>query len=190
MKFTTQSTDEELIHGCRRNDRVAQKCLYERFYGRMMGIAMRYTANEDEAVDILNAAFLKVFSGLDKYESQGNLAGWIARVVFNAAIDQVRRNTRYRKMTVFDALPVERPVNSQALDGLQMEDLYRLIQKLPPASRSVFCLYALDGYKHQEIGTLLGISEGTSKWHLSEARRELQRLIRAQQIIESSSHSA
>ena len=102
MKYNTKSTDAELVSGCRQSDRLAQKLLYERFYGRVFGITMRYTNNKDEAVDILNAAFLKVFNSLDKYNDENNLKGWISRIVFNSAIDFVRKNTKYNKAMNFE----------------------------------------------------------------------------------------
>jgi RNA polymerase sigma-70 factor (ECF subfamily) len=176
MKYSNRSSDNDLIQGCRQSNRLAQKFLYERFFGRVFGIAMRYTKNQEEAIDILNTAFLKVFTSLDKYEDNSNLAGWIAKIVFNTAIDHVRRNTKYRQVMDFN---IERDgaVDNDSLDNLQVEDLYRLIQKLPASSRSVFNLYVIDGYKHKEISDLLDISVGTSKWHLSNARKELQELI-------------
>ena len=176
MKYSNRSSDNELIQGCRLSNRLAQKFLYERFFGRVFGIAMRYTKNQEEAIDILNTAFLKVFTSLDKYEDNSNLAGWIAKIVFNTAIDHVRRNTKYRQVMDFN-VETDGSVGNDSLDNLQAEDLYRLIQKLPASSRSVFNLYVIDGYKHKEISELLDISVGTSKWHLSNARKELQELI-------------
>jgi RNA polymerase sigma-70 factor (ECF subfamily) len=165
-----------LIQGCRHSNRIAQKNLYERYFGRVFGIAMRYTKNQEEALDILNSAFLKVFTSLDKYEDNSNLAGWIAKIVFNTAIDHVRRNTKYRQVMDFN-VEAEHAVGNESLDRLQTADLYKLIQKLPASSRSVFNLYVIDGYKHKEISEMLDISVGTSKWHLSNARKELQDLI-------------
>ena len=176
MKFSPKSSDQVLINGCREGNRLAQKFLYERFFGRMMGIAMRYTSHRDEATDILNAAFLKVFTGLDKFEDGTNLAGWVAKIVFNTSIDFVRRHAKYKQ--VFD-LSVERDqsVYNASIDNLNTQDLFKLIQLLPISSRTVFNLYVVDGYKHKEVADILSITEGTSKWHLANARKELQRLI-------------
>lgn len=183
--FSPDSPDEILVDGCLRGDRLAQEYLYQKHYGRMMGIAMRYTSNPDEACDILNQAFLKVFGGLSEhYEGQGNLAGWIARIVFNTAIDHVRKQEVYRRTFDLNATPLEPPIRNSGFETLKVEDLYRLIQSLPTATRTVFSLYALDGFKHGEIATRLGISEGTSKWHLSEARKALQQKLANQQRSE------
>ncbi|MGH1336796.1 MAG: RNA polymerase sigma factor [Aureispira sp.] len=179
MKYSAKNTDQELVQGCRKGNRLAQKFLYERYFGKMLGIAMRYTKQQEEAIEILNAAFLKVFTGLDKYQDNNNLAGWIAKIVFNSAIDHVRRHTKYRKVMNFE---VERdlPVLNDSINNLQAEDLFKLIQQLPTASRTVFCLYVVDGYKHKEVAEMLNITVGTSKWHLANARKELQRMIRQQ----------
>lgn len=176
MKYSNKSTDNELIQGCRQTDRLAQKCLYERYFGKMFGIALRYTQNQEEALDILNSSFLKVFTSLDKYEDNSNLAGWIARIVFNTAIDFVRRNSKYRQVMDFN-VENDASVGNESLDNLQAEDLYKIIQKLPNSSRTVFNLYVVDGYKHKEIADILEISVGTSKWHLANARKELQEMI-------------
>ena len=177
MKFSPDSTDLDLVQGCLEGHRLAQKYLYQRYFGRMLGIAMRYTSNREEATEILNLAFLKVFDHLDQFRGTGALGGWIARIVFHTAIDHVRAQTSYRKTIDFNA-EGELPVENDAIEQLAAEDLFKVIQKLPNASRTVFCLYVIDGFKHHEIAEQLGISEGTSKWHLSEARKELKKLLR------------
>lgn len=180
MKYTNHSTDQDLLQGCKEGNRLAQKCLYERYFGKMMGIAMRYTKHQEEAIEILNTAFLKIFTSLDKYEDNNNLAGWIAKIIFNTAIDHVRRHTKYRQVMHFADSDHDSPVQNDSIDHLNAEDLYRMIQKLPAASRAVFCLYVIDGYKHKEIAEMLDITVGTSKWHLANARKELQELIARQ----------
>jgi RNA polymerase sigma-70 factor (ECF subfamily) len=179
MRYSAKNTDKELVAGCRKGERLAQKVLYERFFGKMLGIAMRYTKQQEEAVEILNAAFLKVFTALDKYQDNNNLAGWIAKIVFNCSIDHVRRHTKYRQVMNFE-IERDAPVLNDSINNLHAEDLFKLIHKLPTASRTVFCLYVVDGYKHKEVAEMLDITVGTSKWHLANARKELQRLIRQQ----------
>lgn len=174
--YHAQCTDEELRQGCLIGDRLAQKHLYHRYYGQFLGIPMRYTSNRSEAVDVLNQAFLKIFDCMGQYQSTGSFAGWMARIVFNTAIDHVRRQAAYHKRVSL-GVEVEKPVQSEVFGHLAAEDLFRLVQTLPPATRSVFCLYVVEGYKHAEIGDMLGIDEGTSKWHLSEARRKLKLLL-------------
>lgn len=179
MKFTKQNTDKQLVEGCLKGHRLAQKELYDRYFGKMLGIAMRYTKHQEEAIEILNASFMKVFNSLDKYQDNNNLAGWIAKIVFNCSIDHVRKHTKYRKVMNFE-VEKDRPVLNDSINNLNVEDIYKLIQQLPAASRTVFCLYVVDGYKHKEVAEMLDITVGTSKWHLANARKELQRLIKQQ----------
>ena len=186
MKYNNKNSDSEIIEGCRKSNRLAQRVLYDRFFGRMYGIAMRYTSNQEEAIEILNAAFLKVFNSLDKYEDNNNLAGWIAKIVFNCAIDFVRKNTKYKQVINFN-VEQDAPIQNDCISNLQTEDLFKLIQRLPEASRSVFCMYVIDGYKHKEIAEILDITEGTSKWHLSTARKDLQQMLERQRNFEYSS---
>ena len=173
MKYSIHSTDEELIRGCRQQNRLAQKYLYQRYYGKMLGIGMRYTSQRSEAEDVLNRAFLKVFNSIHKYKPTGSFSGWIARIVFNTAIDYVRQHTHYREVMDFN-VQRDQSIGAEAIDRLFAEDLYRAIQQLPATSRAVFSLYVIDGYKHREIGEILEIKLNTSKWHLAEARKMLK----------------
>lgn len=177
MRYTSKHTDTQLVEGCRANARLAQKILYERYFGKMIGIALRYTKDKEEAIEILNAAFMKVFTSLDKYQDNNNLGGWIAKIVFNCSIDHVRRHTKYHQVMNFE-IEKDKPVHNDSINNLQVEDLYKLIQQLPAASRNVFCLYVIDGYKHKEVAEMLEITVGTSKWHLANARKELQGMLR------------
>ena len=177
MQYSKHSTDEELIQGCRQKNRLAQKYLYQRFYGKMFGISMRYTKQKSEAIDVLNQAFLKVFEKIDQYEPNGSFSGWIARIVFNTSIDYVRRNTLYKEVMDFNT-EKETAMDAKIMDRLFAEDLYQMIQQLPTTSRTVFSLYVIDGYKHREIAELLNISANTSKWHLAEARKKLQKQLK------------
>lgn len=177
------SSDEELIIACRRGERLAQKYLYERYYGRMKGIALRYTRNEDEAIDIINVGFMKVFNALDRYEPQTNLGAWISRIIFNSAIDFIRRETKFKKDTSYPDMPLESPMQNEALSNLGIDEIFNLIQKLPIQYRTVFSLYVIDGFKHHEIVELLDIPLGSSKYYLSKAREMLQELITSQHGI-------
>ena len=178
MKFTPHSTEEELIQGCVAQSRLAQKYLYQRYYGKMMGVCMRYAGNPDDAAEILNQAFMKVFTCIEQYQPTGSFGGWVARIVYNSAIDFIRKNVKYKQVMNF-SIERDAPVQADGLNNLKVEDIMKLVQTLPDASRTVFCMYVIDGYKHLEIADILGISEGTSKWHLANARRELQLLLPA-----------
>lgn len=171
--FTPQSTDAELVAGCRRQHRLAQRYLYQRYFGKMLGICMRYTSAREEAEDVLNRAFLKIFQNIGEYEEQGALSGWMATVTLRTAIDYVRSTVKYRQVIAFDS-DQDLPFDADALDQLFAEDLYRLIQRLPQASRAVFSLNVVEGYTHREIAEMLGINVNTSKWHLAEAKKQLR----------------
>jgi RNA polymerase sigma factor (sigma-70 family) len=174
MKFTSQDTDQQLLLGCRSDDRFAQRYLYERYGGRLLAIPMCYTSNRDEAIEILNTAFFKIFQSIHHYQPTHSLGAWMSKIIFYATIDQVRKNISHSKTTIYnDGFP-ENAIENDALSDLAVEELYELVQQLPPATQAVFSLYAVDGYKHQEIAEMLKISIGTSKWHLAEARKMLK----------------
>lgn len=174
MAYTINSTDQDLIQGCLRKDRMAQQFLYRRYYGKLLGIGMRYTSDKEEATDVLNRAFMKIFNKLDQYKPTGSFKSWMTSIVFNTAIDYVRSKTKYREVMDFN-VEKEMEVNPVVIDQLFAEDLYREIQELSIHARTVFSLYVIDGYKHREIAELLKISENTSKYHLAEARKTLQK---------------
>lgn len=176
--YTPQSLDTALLEGCLQKDRLAQKYLYQRYYGKMLSIAMRYAGHKEEAVDILNRAFLKVFDKLETYTESGSLSGWIATIVFNTSIDYVRSRTKYKSVMDFN---VEKDVmlSETIIEQLYAEDLLLEIQKLPAAMRSVFSLYVIDGYKHREISEMLNININTSKWHLAEAKKDLRKRLQS-----------
>ena len=166
----------KIIEGCKQNDRLSQATLYKKFFGKMMAMCLRYAASRDEALEILNEGFLKVFTNLDNYNTTGSFEGWVRRIIFHTAMDTVRTRLRYKEEPMaenFDA-----SVSENLTENLQVADLMLLLEKLPQATRTVFNLFAIEGYKHQEIAELLNISESTSKWHVSEARKQLQKLLK------------
>ena len=177
-QYTEQSSDTQLLAGCRQQNRLAQRYLYQRYYGQLLGICMRYTAHRDEAEDVLNRAFLKIFQKIEAYEEVGALKGWMATITLRTAIDYVRSKVKYRQVMDFDS---KRDVafEAEAMENLFVEDLYRLIQQLPPTSRAIFSLNAIEGYTHREISEMLDININTSKWHLSEAKKQLRKWISA-----------
>jgi RNA polymerase sigma factor (sigma-70 family) len=172
LKVTVSITDAGLIEACLKDDRTAQAQLYKKYYGTMMAVCMRYLGNRDNALEVLNNAFLKVFRSLGDYAYKGSFEGWIRRIVYHCALDYIRQNTKYRNQS--DIEDIQLAVDATAMQKLYVEDLLALLTEVPLASRTVFNMYVLDGYKHEEIAEQLGISSGTSKWHLSEARRILK----------------
>ncbi|HEX6916261.1 MAG TPA: RNA polymerase sigma factor [Chitinophagaceae bacterium] len=166
--------DIEVLEGCIANDRRAQKLLYEQFYEFAMRIALRYSRDENDAADILSHAFVKIFKSIRSYDSsKGSLHAWIKRIVANEGLDHIKSRERFSENVELETVP-EPPVNNHALEQMGAAEIMKLIAKLPPATHAVFVAYAVEGYNHREIAVKLGISEGTSKWHLSEARKFLQ----------------
>jgi len=143
----------------------------------MYGVCLRYASNADEAEDILQEGFIKVFKKLDSYRAEGSFEGWIRRIFVNTAIEYFRRKTYQQPITEQHENTVEGRSLS-ALDSLAERDILKLVQELSPGYRTVFNLYVIEGYTHKEIGDLLHISEGTSKSQLSRAKLALQELVK------------
>jgi len=143
-----------------------------------MAIAMRYAADEHEAADILGQAFVKMFRSIHSFDtSKGNFHGWLKKIIINEALDHLKQRSRFASLELDT---VEEPfVNNSIIEKTDAAAILQLVRQLPPATHAVFVLYAIDGYAHKEIAAQLNISEGTSKWHLSEARKILQQKITA-----------
>lgn len=180
--MSNTAADIDLINGCIRNDRRAQELLYKQFYNAMATVCMRYTQNEHDAVEVLNNGFMKVFKNMHQFDKEkAGLYTWIRKIMINTSIDFIRQNQKHlNKVEIGRA--TEPFTGSEALQKLDAEELLALIRKLPPSTQLVFNLYVVEGYTHKEIGVKMGISEGTSKWHLSEARRLLQKSIKTLQV--------
>ncbi len=182
LKIPLQTTADQLIEGCIKEDRAAQKRLYELFYGKMMGVSMRYAIDADEAKDIVNAGFLKVFKNIHKFKPTHSLESWIRRIMINTAIDHYRKNKKHRnKLDITEVYDYSE--NESISAQLSANEILKLVQKLSPAYRTVFCLYVIDGFNHREIGEKLGISEGTSKSNLAKGRAKLQKMVKDLQIL-------
>jgi RNA polymerase sigma factor (sigma-70 family) len=171
-----RTTEDELIKGCVRRERSAQKRLYDTYSSKMYSLCCRYVKNSMEAEDVLVTAFTKILDRIDQYKGEGSFEGWIRRVVVNEALTWLRRNRSMYLETELEAADRE-PDYQSISDHLEAEDLLKMIQELPSGYRMVFNLYAIDGYSHKEIAEQLGISENTSKSQLSRARTSLQKLL-------------
>jgi len=162
-----------LIQGCIREERDAQKKLYQLFYGYAMSVCMRYCQTREEAVEVLNDGFFKIFSRIKKYDPERSFKGWVRRIMINTALDNYRHNLKHYYAEDVQELE-QKATTENAEDQLNYEDLLRLIQDLSPGYRMVFNLYVIDGYTHEEIAEMLKISVGTSKSNLFKARVNLQ----------------
>lgn len=148
----------------------------------MMSLCIRYTKNETDAAEVLNKGFLKVFLNIKRYEpGQATLYTWIRTIVINTCLDFLKLKQSATLCRELDEA-VEVHIDAEAIYKMEVSGLLHLVRRLPPATQAVFNLYVIEGYNHKEIGQLLEISEGTSKWHLSEARKSLQQMIRLQEV--------
>lgn len=167
----TEPMTDALLKGLRNGERVAQKALFDKLKARMYAVCLRYMPTNFEAEDVLLTGFAKVFSEIHRFDEKGPLEAWVRRIMVNQALQELRR----KRMLFVQVNESEEVPASEVPDvHLAVEDLMQLINKLPQGYRAVFNLYAIEGYSHQEIATLLGISEGTSKSQLSRARLLLQ----------------
>lgn len=175
---------DEIIRQCRSGSARAQNRLFNMFYSDGFHVASRYSSCEDDAKEILSNAFIRAFKKLDHYDTKKPFFPWFKKLILHASSDYYRYHKEQHIGLDFINQP-ETP-SEEMIDELSYKDLLGLIQKLPYSYRSVFNLFVIEGYKHQEIGELLGISEGTSKSHLSRARQRLQLMIRQISKLERS----
>jgi len=170
-------SESDLLEGCRRGDRKMQQELYNRFAPKMYGVCLRYASNSEEAEDILQEGFIKIFNKIGSYRGEGSFEGWVRRIFVNTAIEHFRRKKYLQPVTEKEENTMEGNYLS-VLDDLAERDIMGLVQQLSPGYRTVFNMYVVEGYTHKEIGDMLGISEGTSKSQLSRAKVILQDLVK------------
>jgi len=145
-------------------------------YPLAMSVAMRFSRDEHDAADIISLAFVKLFKSIGTFdETKGNLHGWLKKIVINEALTHIKQRSRFSTHELEHA--IEPVVNNTTIEATDAAEIMHFIKQLPPATHAVFVLYAVEGYTHKEIALHLGISEGTSKWHLSEARKNLKEKI-------------
>lgn len=175
---------EDLLKRCINNDRKAHHELYKACYSFIMRICYRYYTSKDDVLAVHNESFMKVVTSLKNYKGDAPFEAWMRRITINTVIDSFRRNKKLRETIQYTDMAssdfIEKPVNygNEAEWQLEVEDLYKLIHLLPPMCKKVFNLYVVDGYAHKEIAEMLGISEGTSKSQLFDARKKLQHMIK------------
>lgn len=173
--MTSDAPDiRSIIEGCKKGNRKAQELLYRQYYRVMVALCLHYTRNDADAVEVLNTGFLKVFQNISRYDpGQAGLYAWIRTVMINTCLDFIKRKERTIPSRELEHA-AEVHIPAEAALKMKAEELLALVRELPPATGAVFNLYVLEGYGHKEIVQLLGISEGTSKWHLNAARKLLQ----------------
>ncbi|MEZ4721419.1 MAG: sigma-70 family RNA polymerase sigma factor [Flavobacteriales bacterium] len=169
---------ENVIKGCLKDDRKSQRIVYETYYPLMLAIVRRYIRDDEEVLDVLNQGFIKVFKKIDQYHFENSFEGWCKRIVINTALDHLRSSKRYRDFFAFDAIMPSYQVYNDGLNDMSIDELMSIIDTISPVSKLVFNMFAIDGYSHKEIAEALNISVGTSKWHLSSARKQIQAKIK------------
>ena len=167
------TTETQLIAALKRGEGRAHKVVYERFSGKMLAVCIRYCANRDDAEEIMLDGFMRVFEKIEQFREDGSFEGWIRRVMVTESLMFLRKNKQWRQEVPIEDVTVE-PDYAWADTSVNENDLLRMVNQLPDGYRTVFNLYAIEGYSHAEIAEMLGISEGTSKSQLSRARMLLQ----------------
>jgi RNA polymerase sigma-70 factor (ECF subfamily) len=164
-------SDQEIIKGCAKHDRKAQKVLYDKYSRFLMGICLRYASDRDEAEDILQDSFLKVFFNINDFSGTGSFIGWLRKVAVNTAITHYHKNLKFRyNIDIDEYASSETGIESFEEDFFTSDELYKVLNELSPGYRMVFNLYAVEGYKHKEIADMLGIDTNTSKSQYSRAK--------------------
>ena len=171
---------KQLVKDCVRQKPIAQEELYRHFAPVMLGVCYRYTKSLHDAEDVLQEGFVKVFMHISDYNSTGELGAWIRKIMVNTALNYLKKNKKYRTEMVFAEAPLHPVTDLNPQVDLDAKQLAELIRQLPTGFQTIFNLYAIEGFTHVEIGQMLGISEGTSKWHVANARAILQKAIAQQ----------
>jgi len=178
----TLYTEQEIITGCKQQQRVIQEYLYRSYYSMFLKLCARYAKDMHDAEQLLQDGFLKIFHHIDTYQGNGSFEGWMKRIMVNTCLDFLKSKQQKNAKqvsypeTLQDSLKVVS--HNSGLEKLAMKDLLQLIQTLSPMSRMVFNLYIFEGFSHKEIAQMLEISEGTSQWHVNNARKNLQEKIK------------
>ena len=174
--------EQGLIRDCLQGDRKAQLRLYDQCYSYMMSICIRYCKDHHEAGSRLNLAFLKVLQHLGQFDNTGSFKSWVGKITLRSIIDEFRAQQRHYAQHVYYGdvskdVPFAGEELNQVASEADIEYLMKVISHLPPMDKQVFNLFAIDGYSHKEIAVMLNISEGTSKWHVHEARKKLKAIL-------------
>jgi len=173
-----QKSVEEIVKGCLNNDRKCQEMLYRKFSNTMYGVCLGYTKNKEEAKDVLQEGFIKVFKNIKNYSGEGSLEGWIRKIMVNTSIDFYRVRARKDHHIDIENIPdSQQVVDYSVLEIMSANEILNLIQKLPEGAKIIFNLYVVEGYTHDEIARILDISEGTSKSQFWRAKKLLQQML-------------
>ena len=162
--------ERQLVKDCLRGKPEAQRQLYEEYAKTMLGVCYRYTKSLEDAEDVLQDGFVKVFLGIGQYKFEGELGAWIHRIMVNTALNFLKRSRKYREEMFFTEQPLHPVTDSNPVISLETKELADMIRQLPPGYQAIFNLHGVEGYTHVEIGKMLGISDGTSRSQYARAR--------------------
>ena len=173
----TETFDLQLIESCRKGDRAAQKILYDRLASRMFPVCMRYVGDRTTAEDVLQDGFVTLFTRLDSYKGEGSFEGWARRIFVTTALMNLRKKDALKMSDELEAIRGMKADTASQIQNIGYKELMKLVMSLPTGFRTVFNMYAIEGYSHKEIAEMLGITETTSRTQFSRARIWLQNKI-------------
>ncbi|MDN3547488.1 RNA polymerase sigma factor [Mucilaginibacter aquaedulcis] len=179
MHSPPRITEEEIISQCKTGSLKHQEMLYKLFYGYAMGISLRYSLNRDDALEVVNDAFIKVFNAIHSYNIDKPFKAWLRTIVVNTAIDRRRKDLKFQlNVELENAAPITS--NMGAVDNLNVQDILKLMKELPAIQLTIFNLYEIDGYNHDEIANMLSIPVSSSRVYLSRAKERLRKMLRTE----------
>ena len=170
-------SDESLIKACAQGEEWASKKLFNNLSPVMMAVCMRYAVDENEAYDLLQDGFVKVFQKIHLFKFDGSFEGWVRRTIVNTCLDHIRRTKKFKNQMSIEEANFEHPHDELVSSDINTQELMKLIQRLPDGYRTVFNLFAIEGYSHKEIGEQLGVTENTSKSQYRKAKLQLQQWV-------------
>ncbi|MEO0403647.1 MAG: RNA polymerase sigma factor [Bacteroidota bacterium] len=170
-------TDQDIVEGCLKKNPKAQKALYDAYAAKMMSVCLRYAGNRNDAQDVLQEGFIKVFEKLDQFSGKGSLGGWVRMIMINTALIKIRKEKKFLHHEEVSEVNDLSPNDHGVLEKLAADEILSLVQNLPAGYRTVFNLYAVEGYSHKEIGEMMGISESTSKTQYFKAKAHLKKAL-------------
>ena len=176
-------TNEDIIAGCLKFNREARKVLYDKYASQMYSVCLRYANSKDDANDIFQQAFYTVYKNLHQIKNPAALSGWVKKIFVNTALEHLRKQAKFDNVDDIETVMETETNWNDAIQNISTQELTNLVQQLPEGSRMVFNLYAIEGYSHKEIAEQLGISEGTSKSQLFDARKFLKKAVIKLQTI-------
>ncbi len=171
--------EDELVKQCKSGSLKYQELLYKQFYGYAMGVSLRYSLNRDDALEVVNDAFIKVFNAISNFNSDKPFKAWLRTILVNTAIDRRRKDLKFQLNVELENVTLAS--GATAIENLNAQDILKLMKELPPIQLTIFNLYEIDGYSHDEIGQILSIPVSSSRVYLSRAKEKLRNVLRSEE---------